>query len=364
MVVPGGVDRGGEWRVIPVLLGLISRITREHELHVFALRQEARPARWTLRGATVHNAGTARPGLRAFRDLLAEHRRAPFAVLHGIWCRPGLVAASAARLLGRPALVQLVGGDLGNRPEIGYGMLRRRRGQARLRAAAALASHLTVESGFAREIAERAGVRPELLPFGVALDEWPPLPPRRRKPGAEARLLFVGSLNPVKDPWTLLRGMAALRDRGVRFRLDAVGEDVMDGAAQRFAAELGLSGHVTFHGFRTSAGLRPLMERADLLVVSSRHEGAPAVALEAAVCGVPAVGTPVGHLAGWAPDAAATYPVADHQALAGTVAAVLADEERRLRMAHAAQRRAIDDDADRAAARVLEIYRTLTRSPA
>ena len=57
MLVPGGVDRSGELRVIPAFVALIERLARDHELHVFALHQEARPARWMLRGAHVHNAG-------------------------------------------------------------------------------------------------------------------------------------------------------------------------------------------------------------------------------------------------------------------------------------------------------------------
>jgi glycosyltransferase involved in cell wall biosynthesis len=68
----------------------------------------------------------------------------------------------------------------------------------------------------------------------------------------------------------------------------------------------------------------------------------------------------VGILADWAPDAAVPVPMADPAAIAEAVAALLADEDRRLRVAAAAQRRALAEDADHAAARVLEIYRILT----
>ena len=43
MVLPGGVDRGGEERVIPAFLALIERLSREHDVHVFALHQEPQP---------------------------------------------------------------------------------------------------------------------------------------------------------------------------------------------------------------------------------------------------------------------------------------------------------------------------------
>ena len=92
MVVPGGVDRTGTERVIPCLLAAVERIARVHELHVFALSQEARPARWALRGAWVHNAGRRPVRVTALAQLLAEHRRAPFDVLHGVWASCGTVA--------------------------------------------------------------------------------------------------------------------------------------------------------------------------------------------------------------------------------------------------------------------------------
>ena len=78
LVVPGGVDRTGEFRVIPVLLALIERLARTHDVHVFALRQEAVAGQWKLVGATIHNIGDGWPRLRAIAAIRAEHRRAPF----------------------------------------------------------------------------------------------------------------------------------------------------------------------------------------------------------------------------------------------------------------------------------------------
>jgi glycosyltransferase involved in cell wall biosynthesis len=359
MIVPGGVDRTGTERVIPILLAMIGRVACEHELHVFALTQEPRPATWTLRGATVHNAGTRFPRGRALRDVVAEHRRAPFDVLHGVWVGPGMVACAAGKLLRRPAYVHVVGGDVAALPEIGYGRLTSRRGRWELAAAGRLASHVTANSAFAVDRAARRGVRAEPVQYGVAVDEWPAIPPRRRDPSEEARLLFVASLNRVKDPWTMLRGVAALRSRGVRFRLDVVGEDLLGGELRRLAEELGIGDAVHFHGFLPQRELRPWMERAHVLLVTSRHECGPIVAMEAALAGVPTVGTRVGVLDAWAPHAAVPIPERDPEALANAVAALLADEDRRLSVAAAAQARALMDDADHAAARVLEIYDAL-----
>src|SRR2546429_2362007 len=52
---------------------------------------------------------------------------------------------------------------------------------------------------------------------------------------------------------------------------------------------------------------------------SSRHETGPLAMLEAAVAGVPTIGTAVGHIAEWAPHAAVSAPVGDSAGLAGAI---------------------------------------------
>jgi glycosyltransferase involved in cell wall biosynthesis len=101
------------------------------------------------------------------------------------------------------------------------------------------------------------------------------------------------------------------------------------------------------------------VDQADLLLVSSRHEAGPLVVLEAAVAGVPTVGTDVGHLHDWAPEAAIAVPVRDPEALARGIHALLDDEDRRMRLAHAAQQRAVARDADWTAAAIERIYAEL-----
>src|SRR5690606_9810283 len=135
------------------------------------------------------------------------------------------------------------------------------------------------------------------------------------------------------------------------------GVDTLGGAIHDLAETRGLAGRTTFHGFRTQRELRPLMEAADVLVLSSRHEAGPLVALEAAVAGVPTVGTDVGHLREWAPEAAAVAPPGDARALAAAIARVLDDEPLRLRMAAAAQRLALHEDADATARAFEALYR-------
>ncbi|HYR12211.1 MAG TPA: hypothetical protein VEQ60_30775, partial [Longimicrobium sp.] len=186
MVVPGGVDRTGVERVIPCLLALVERIARVHQLHVFALAQEPAPARWALLGAQVHNAGRRPVRAVALAQIVREHRRAPFHVMHGIWASCGTVAGVAGRLLRRPALVHLTGGDVASVPDIRWGRCATAAGRADLRAAAALAAHRTIPSEWMKGLAEARGVGAERLTLGVSLPDWPVRAPVRRGADAEA----------------------------------------------------------------------------------------------------------------------------------------------------------------------------------
>ena len=156
----------------------------------------------------------------------------------------------------------------------------------------------------------------------------------------------MASLNRVKDQTTLLRALASLMRSGLNFEMNVVGEDTLNGEIQSMAAELGLSERVRFLGFMTQRRLRPIVEAADLMILSSRHEAGPLVMLEAAAAGVPTVGTAVGQLSEWSPAAALCVPVGDWAGLAKITGQLLQDEDLRLRIARQALRRAVREDAN------------------
>jgi glycosyltransferase involved in cell wall biosynthesis len=182
----------------------------------------------------------------------------------------------------------------------------------------------------------------------------------RRAAKDQARLVHVASLNRVKDQGTLLRALAMLATSDLDFHLDLVGEDTLGGAIQAAAKELGLQHRITFHGFLPQRQLRPLIARAHVNINSSRHEAGPLAMLEAAVVGVPTVGTAVGHVAEWAPGAALSVAVGDARALASAITRLLSDEDLRLEIAREAQRKAIEEDADHTAAQFRRLHADLT----
>lgn len=357
LLVPGGVDRSGTVRVIPCLLWLIERLTADgHEVHVFAARQEDRPGEWPLLGATVHNAGRWPARLWLLRMLAAEHRKAPFDVVHAFWAGPGAVGAVAGKLLRIPVILTLAGGELVGLQDIGYGSQLSWLGRLDLWLAARGAARVNTPTRFMRDLARARGIDAAVVPLGVDIARWPPAPPRPRDVSHPIRLLHVASLNPVKDQPTLLSALAHVRAAGVPFELVAIGCDTLGGEIQRLADRLGLAGR--FLGELTHAELRPWFAWADLLVMSSRHEAGPLVTLEAAMAGIPTVGTCVGHIADMSPQAAIAVQIGDAAALAEAIAGIAEDEPHRLALATAAQAFSMRNNADLTARTFLEIYRT------
>jgi glycosyltransferase involved in cell wall biosynthesis len=358
LIVTGGVDRSGRARVIPALLSLIERLARGNHVVVYALRYLDAPCSYALLGATVHDLGSPRGVARQFTATVRALRRdGPFDVIHGYWALPaGLVAAAAGRLVRAPSVVTLDSGELVGVSQIGYGLQLRPRHRLAVAATLRLARKLTVTSAYMDRLARSHGAAPEIVPLGVDTALF--IPPLAGRPeGPPWRLIHVANLNVVKDQRTLLDAFARIRQRVDDVHLDIVGEDTMAGAVQRYARDRDLDMHVTFHGSLPTDALIPLYQRSHLAILSSRHEAAGVVVLEAAACGVPTVGTTVGYIADWTPDRAVGVPVNDAAALADAVVALLDDPARRTRLATAARAWVLEHDADWTAHEIQRVYR-------
>lgn len=356
---------------MPVLLWLVERLSRQHELHVFALHHEARPATYSLLGATVHDLGrvSAPPGLRRFvqrrRLLRAVNAIGGVDVLHGYWGLPGAAAVYVAEHIGVPSVVTANSGEFVSLPDIGYGLQRRWIDRRAVHFATSRASAVTVATTFMQRLAKQHGVDARVIPMGLPrqLDSHGnDVLPARPPDGPPWRLMHVASINRVKDHDTLLRAMADVVARVPEVHLDIVGADTRDGHVAAMIEALQLRQHVTLHGFLTNDALAPLWARAHLHVVSSLHEAAGVVTLEAAVAGVPTVGTNVGYIADGAPHRSVAVPVGNATALASAVINLLNNPERRATLASTARTWALAHDADLTAEAFGALYREVTNA--
>lgn len=364
-VVSGGFDRSGRDRVTPVLLSLVEALARRHDVHVFVLDYYPAPASYDLRGAAVHDLGRPRgiPGTRRLMMLrrlaAAVNIHGPFDVLHGYQGMPAAwAAARVASARGVPVVATFDSGELVSHIDIDYGLQRRGIDRRAVQGVLATANALTVSTNFMRELAERHGARPIVVPLGIDASAFPP---DGGADGPPWRLIRVASLNRVKDYATLLEAFAQLARRLHEVHLDIVGEDMLEGAMQTLARQLGIDRQVTFHGALRNEQVAQLYANAHVNVVSSRHEAACVSVLEAAATGLATVGTAVGYVADWAPDLAVAVPVGDPSALSLAIGDLLLDEERRHGIARRARAWALAHDSRWTADRFEQIYSDVTQ---
>jgi glycosyltransferase involved in cell wall biosynthesis len=266
--------------------------------------------------------------------------------------------------LRRPAVVSVLGGELVALPDIGYGAGLGRGGRLTTRLALRLAGAVTCGSRpLAGDVRRTGGPVPLLLPLGVDLETFAP---GGAGPSRTPTVLFVGSLEPVKDPRLLLRAFAALAGDRPDLRLRVVGDGGLRGSLEAEVTTRGLAHRVAFDGPVARRDLPAIYRAATVLAVPSRHEAQSMVAVEAAACGLPVVGSRVGAVAELAEvGAALAIPPTDGRGLREALAAVLDDPNRAASMAATGRATAIERwDIGTTSSAVVGLYERLVRPPA
>lgn len=156
-----------------------------------------------------------------------------------------------------------------------------------------------------------------------------PEPPAPRTP---RRIAVTSQLNPDKGHADLLRALAALKARGLDFRLHVAGDGRDADALKALARDLGLADLVAWHGF--TPRVHEILDRADIFCLPSLSEGLPNTLLEAMARGLAPAARDVGGISeawpGHLPPLDRTLVPTDggHEALAGALEALLAlDDE-------------------------------------
>ena len=140
--------------------------------------------------------------------------------------------------------------------------------------------------------------------------------------------------------------------------LDLVGRPVVPSytaALQRFIDEMGLHDAVTFTGAVSDEQLVAALGRADVLVVTSRHEGFGVRVLEAMALGLPVVANDTGALPEVVGDAGLLVDAPDLYALAAAVGRVQGDRTLRDALSTAEARRITALDLPTAAERAVDL---------
>jgi len=175
------------------------------------------------------------------------------------------------------------------------------------------------------------------------VDTVPEAQPRIRIPGEPLRLLFAGRLLGWKGVHLALRGLALARERGVSATLAIVGSGPYETELRHVTETSGVSSSVNWRGHISQQELLKLYGEMHGLLFPSLHDSGGNVVLEAQAHGLPVVcldlgGPPTLVTANSAivvsTDSADEDDVVD--GIAAAIAALDADEGRRLAMGRAA----------------------------
>src|SRR5262249_35330928 len=104
-------------------------------------------------------------------------------------------------------------------------------------------------------------------------------------------IVWIGRLEPQKDPLLALRTIQML---GETAHLTMLGEGSLHAEVNRHVAALKLGRRVSLAGH--VAEIESYLASADALLITSRYEGGPAVAVEALALDVPVVSTDCSYL--------------------------------------------------------------------
>ena len=111
------------------------------------------------------------------------------------------------------------------------------------------------------------------------------------------RLTYVGYLRGAKGIDTLITTIRKLKDGGIDFFFNVVGDGDMYRALKKLSHEKELDGRIKLWGFVNDRDhLFQILRNTDLFFFPSLSEGSPRVVIEAMSQGVPVMSTPVGSL--------------------------------------------------------------------
>lgn len=365
IVTPGFSANDDDW-CIPALLTLVRRLTEQHDVTIYTLRYPHTTQSYEVSGARVQPFGGATVGgwrrlpllWRAVRSVVADAKRKPFSLLHGFWAdEAGFVAGAAARRCGAPSVVSLMGGELSCLHEVNYGVQLSRSGRLLTRASLRLANLVSAGS---EQLLDQAVTyvgheRLRYAPLGVDLSLFRPGP---SQPEPSLRVVHAASLTAVKDQKTLLGAFARTTRKlpGTRLSLHIAGDGPLRETLEALASHLDITPSVHFRGALSHERMSHFYHAGDLFVLSSLHESQSLALLEAAACGLPAVGTAVGLLPELLPESSLANP-GDVNGLADAMLSLLKNEKARRMQAQRLQSLVIERYSLQATVpRLLDIY--------
>ena len=171
------------------------------------------------------------------------------------------------------------------------------------------------------------------------------------------KILMVSAFRPEKDQQTLIRAFQLLPNNYQLFLAGGTetpeNQRIMD-ECQALAKELGVNDRIRFLGVR--ADVPNLLAAADVIVLSSKHEGMSLSVLEGMASGKPMIASDVEGMRELVSNAGLLFPQGDAEALAALIRGVCEDSEKAQEIGRKCRERAMLYDIAETAKRYHLLY--------
>lgn len=216
---------------------------------------------------------------------------------------------------------------------------------------------LTVSSQSRHDIGEAFKIsetKIDLVYNGIDTEDFSPMPDVQRRP---FRIMATASADiPLKGLDYLLKAIAKLAHRFPDVNLVVLGSPKPGGHTEGLINRLNLENVVTFVNGLTTAEINRYYAEASVAVVPSLYEGFGLPAGEAMSSGVAVVSTTGGALPEVVGDAGLLVAPGDEEALAGAIASLFEDADKREKLGWAGRRRILEKFSWDVAARQMTRY--------
>jgi colanic acid/amylovoran biosynthesis glycosyltransferase len=252
---------------------------------------------------------------------------------------PALVALIVHRLTGIPFSFTARGSDI----HVDRTMLKEKLAASRFSIAVSESNRDVMVAAGGQPAAEKIHV----IYGGIDTDRFSP---SRKSRSDEFRIVCVARFEEVKGHAQLVEACGQLRDRGVEFECDLVGDGEWRSRIEQHIAAAGLGRHVRLHGACAEGHVIEALSRATVFVLATvparngKREGIPNVLKEAMACGLPVVASRISGIPELVEHEQSGLLVRpnDVKALADALERVKSDPDLRARLGQAARARIVD----------------------
>jgi glycosyltransferase involved in cell wall biosynthesis len=277
------------------------------------------------------------PKAVAFARSMQEHG---IKHMHAHFCNhPAMVALAIHRLTGIPFSFTAHGSDL-------------HKDRTLLDQKVAAAAFAVTVSEFNRDVMfsacdEKLHEKIHVIRCGIDPEVFSPAQ-KNGRPGA-LRIVCVASYEEVKGHKYLVEACGRLRDRGIDFICDLIGEGPLRPEVTHQITRMGLQDKIIMHGSKPRLEVARMMTAAHVKVLASvptregKREGVPVVLMEAMACGLPVISSRLSGIPELVEDGRTgiLLPPGDSEALALALQKLVADPELRFKMGRAGREKVL-----------------------